>query len=417
MITRSQSRINSISSIFSPCSNNSFIGAFHNPAFHRDIPRAKLVRIMRRGPPARTSKIRSTKTRPSTLSDLADTHSDDEWKPGNNATTALNCVSLKGRPSRGAKKGGKKIVRKIWEASDSEGVEDSPSQASQIESDPQSRPKNRTSRAVNNRFLEVALSMKIPHQNETHVAAKDAVKVKSHAPSKNLTPNRRYGATPRKLSANLLYCEADDSPSEHWSPFFGGLMRQESVAAIKSVGLSHDVCTTSHKASDHNLARHSGENYWTHWNEIPPAGSAEVAWAPRADHCRKSVPHTRDISPFLSTNSGHVSHLREFTSVPARAMHDIAASSSIGEDRSPFGVWPGNFVPSMSRSLMTDPPMLSRESSATFPISLAQRVSSSFFLPFMGMTDTLSYALELQPDSVPSTPTPAARNLSSFQPC
>ena len=416
MIKTSQPIIYSIPGCISPFSNNSFVGAFHNPEFHRDMPRAKLVRIMRRGPPARTSKKNSTKTRLNTRNEVVDAQSDDEWKPGNNMATALNGSRLKGRPTRVSKKSAKKVVRKVWENSDDEGADDSPPKASQ--SAPKSWPKTRSSStAMNNRVREVALSLKIPQQNETEVFAEEAFKIKSHAPSKNLTPNRRYGGTPRKISANLLYCEADDSPTEHWSPFFGGLMRQESVAAIKSVGFGPEENITSYKAGGHNLARHPGENYWTQWNEMSTGGSAEVAWAERADNIRRSLQHTRDISPFVATNSGPASHAREFNDISGRSLQDISARLSIGEVQSPVGVCPASFAPSMSRSLVSGPPLLSRENSAAFPIALAQRVSSSFFLPFMGMADNLSYALELHTESFPSTPTPAARNLSSFQQC
>ena len=405
----------SFSSSVSPSSNNSFVGAFHNPEFHRDITRAKLVRIMRRGPPARTSKMSFTKNRPSTRTELADALSDDEWKPGNKTIAALNRFSFKGRSSRVTKKGAKKSVRKIWKASDNDGVEGSSSHGSRTKFAHQSSLKTRpSSTAINNRFLEIALALKIPN-NETHVHVEEACKVKSHAPSKLLSPNRRYGATPRTLSANLLCCEADDSPTKYWSPFFGGLMRQESVAAIKSVGFCPEENKTSHKGGEHNLARNPGENFWPQWNETHTAGSADVARVPRAEHSRSSVPHTRDISPFLSTNSGLVSILRECPNISAQATQDIAPNSSVGEALSPLGVCPVSFIPSMSRSLVTGPPLLSRENSAAFPIALAQRVSSSFFLPFMGMTDTLSYALELQPESVPSTPTPAGTSWSSFQ--
>ena len=370
----------------------SYTGAFHNPEFHRDITRGKLVRILRRGPPAPTENKKSVKVRLNARTVTDANHSDDEWQPGNSAPTVSS--NMKVRATRVSKKS----TTPTWGDSDEENIKPLCIAQSTAKSRAPSAAKRKAAR-------DDVTSLKIPRPCEANLRAREFRK-KPHS-SKHLTPTRRFGDTPRKLGTSLLSCGADDSPTANWSPLIGGLMRQESIVAQKPEQVGSQESTTGYDADGSKAIRHPGETCWTMWRQIAHPGAPETNWAARSDRGVNSAHSTRDISPFVTTSAGLSHYPREQNGVQNRTSHDHCSRASIGAPSLSAGVCPVNYAPSLSRSLVSAPPLFSRENSAPFPIALAQRVSSSFFLPFMGMADTLSYALELPTENDPSTPSRA----------
>lgn len=371
--------------------HNRFEGAFHNPEFHRDITRGKLVRILRRGPPVPAENKKSTKARLNTRGVTDDTHSDDEWQPGN-ASPSMSS-NLKERPSRVSKK----TTMPAWGDSDEENMEP--------EAVSHRKTKARTPSAATRKRTHDDLESSKNHRPCDAKGRTRDFRSKSHS-SNHLTPTRRFGDSPRRIGASLLSSGADDSPTANWSPLIGGLMRQESIVAQKTDASL--VNTTGYNTDGLKVVRHPGETCWTMWRQSAHPGTLETNWAGRSDQVTNSSQSTRDISPFVTTSAALCQYPREQNCAQGRTAQDLASRTSLAVLPSSGGVCPVSYAPSLSRSLVSAPPLFSRENSAPFPIALAQRVSSSFFLPFMGMADTLSYALEIHNDNDPSTPTRAA---------
>ena len=374
---------------------------------------------MRRGPPAPAEKKKSTKVRLNARDITDGNHGDDEWQPGNVAACVSSNVKL--RPTRVSKKS----TTPTWEGSDEENIKP----ASIAQSTAKSRA---ASAATRKRVQDDVKSSKISRPCEATFRTLE-FRNKSHS-SKHLTPTRRFGDTPRKMGASLLSSGADDSPTANWSPLIGGLMRQESIVAQKASQVGSQETTTANNADGSKVLRHQGDTCWTMWRQSTHPGSHEPSWAARSDRLTNSVHGTRDISPFVATSAGLAARYdrltnsvhgtrdispfvttsaglgnypREQNGMQIRTTQEPSSRASLGAPSLSAGVCPVNYAPSLSRSLISAPPLFSRENSAPFPIALAQRVSSSFFLPFMGMADTLSYALELHNENDPSTPTQA----------
>jgi hypothetical protein len=284
-----------------------------------------------------------------------------------------------------------------WGDSDDENIE--PEAVAQRKTKPRA-PSAATRKRTHNDDESSKLSLRCEAKSRTR-----DFRSTSHS-SNHLTPTRRFGDTPRRIGASLLSSGADDSPTANWSPLIGGLMRQESIVAQKTD--SSQVSTTGASTDGLKVIRHPGETCWTMWRQSAHPGALETHWAGRSDPLTNSSQSTRDISPFVATSAGLCHFPREQIGVQVRTAQDLSSCSSLVARPSSAGVGPVSYAPSLSRSLVSAPPLFSRENSAPFPVALAQRVSSSFFLPFMGMADTLSYALEVHNDNDPSTPTRAS---------
>lgn len=448
---RSLTRLVSLSfspTFISPLFHDRYDGAFHNPDFHRDTTRGELIHILRRGPPVHSAKKTATKktatkktaTKKGTKIMSAarngpeDPESDDEWQPGKVASAATVWKERSARIS-------KKVDKKSLEDSDDDSVE-----AAQTESTSDTNAKAGSGLGfgpTGKPLEEMPKPSKIFRQSVANHDDEGA-RIMNSVAAKQFTPLRaRVAETPGAVGVGLLYFEAD-SPTEHWSPFIGGLARQENAAAIKSVGFVRQESDTSVNAGGSNRRCHSGETYWTPWRQPPhhpgAAFGSETAW------------HTSDISPWASS-PGQVrptyaipsQYPQENANLSFRPTHGVSARA--GDPPSPSGVCPTNFAPTLSRSLASGRPLfsrensaafptlsrslascpplfspensadfpvlsrenagafpvLSRESSGAFPVPLVQRVSSSFFLPFLGMTETLSFALEPPNEGAPAT--------------
>ena len=381
--------VTSISSSFDSLSRSlhaSFMGAFHNPEFHRDITRCKLVRIMRRGPPPPSAKKKVMKAIPPRRKARNRSRHDDEWQPGNAAPTVA--ANGKRRPTRTANK----IAKPAWGDSDEEsGNHESPLQS-------KAKQKSLAAFSSSQRGARGGVdSIKSPRPHwDAEVKLFDFHN--KSIPLKAFTPTRRFGNTPRNVGASLLSCDADDSPTANWSPLIGGLIRHESIIGVKSDPV------TAQSTKNYNFLgvkglRHPYETCWTQWNQNSQQ---------QVGSCRDrdtSSRHNARCSSLLVTKkaeSGQVD--RNHDEVAGQIKQTSSSRVMQGPHPSPAAECPLNSVLSHSKPTVSAPPLLSRESSAPIPIALVQRVSSSFFLPFIGMADSLSYALELHNDSGPSTP-------------
>jgi hypothetical protein len=370
------------------CRSIRYKGCFYNPEFHRNNKLSQVARIKRRAPPTNYKPKKAQKVVPrrpaskrvvatvASRKALIDSDSeDDEWEP----TSAAGITRVQEAA---------KVVTVVQEKRKSVPAHTPV---------PASRKRRSDCTPMDKMFQmnAVSTSRVLPHPG---------------APLPSMSRGRS-NMTPGNFKDSIMNFDAL-SPSTPMSPFLGRLIRQESTGARRVS----------------SAQPHPGDAPWSQWYQMgsfqwPHAGiegsnhpavvpvpaphttrtarslqlidrGSSLAWAPSPLQGVTGATH-RSPSP---------SEVFSSTLGPGYMRPPLAA---MNDSPSPSEVFSATFGPSSMRPpLASVPPLLSRDSSLALPpVALVQRASSSFYLPFMGLSDTLTSALATPAKgaSVPTT--------------
>lgn len=332
-----------------------YTGSFYNPEFHRDTHLSQIARIKRRPPPLKQlKKPRKAKPRrPSSrkaVSNFArketpEQESDGDWVPKSSTRTPSKTQQI----LRGAKDVSKQLTS-------SENI-------------------NSAAAETPGKAFAKAGSVLTPTEKLFQQGGVSSSGFVRHTGSTLLGVSRgRSNMTPGNFKDGLMNFDSI-SPFTPMSPFMGRLIRHESTGS-RLGGTSY---------------RTPADAYWHQMGGYPLAHTGIES---------HNHPGAAVIPPSQATTSARTFHMVGSSGLspwPSSPLPVAVGRTQMAP--SPSEVFSSAFGQTvMPPPLASVPPLFSRESSATFaPAPLVQRVSSSFYLPFVGLTDSLTSALATSP--------------------
>jgi hypothetical protein len=185
------------------------------------------------------------------------------------------------------------------------------------------------------------------------------------------TPPQSSRMQTKQSTRSLLSSEDEVSLTDTWSPFIPGLQ------------------------GDNEMNGHyDNEFHCSHWNQTPIFHSSGVSVK------KESFRGENKLQVVHQDNKHYIN--RSIKLKGSSSKIDGKAINFPTPTRAPS---PTTTFTSQSRRYLSpnystrQSPMLSVDTSDILPISLTKEISSSFYIPFVGMTESLSYALGITQDS------------------
>jgi hypothetical protein len=215
---------------------------------------------------------------------------------------------------------------------------------------------------------------------------------------KNWTPQPISRKQTRRSTRSLLLSEDEASPTDTWSPFIPGIMQESTTSICELETYQHNV--SGIQGAD-GVTSPRDKHSWSQWR--------------KNCHFRSNGISSRKES-FRGDTASHVIHqeINQYTNCDMKIQEDFSKIDGRRMNNPKLTTMSSPNVAYSSESWRClsphfsnrQPPMLAVESFDVLPISLMRQISSSFYLPFVGMTESLSYALGI-PHEIEQATTPS----------